>query len=62
MVSKWAVPRAANTGFGHAETLIFLEGCHGQVITQHLVVLGWRIQASGSLTQPYSSECPRKEG
>lgn len=36
VVSKWAVPKAANTGFGRAETLIFLEGCRGQVLIQYV--------------------------
>lgn len=30
------------------------------VAWEHLVILGWRIQASGSRAQPYSSECPKK--
>lgn len=36
VVSKWAVLKEANTGFGRAETLIFLEGCCGQVLIQYV--------------------------
>ena len=51
MVSERAVPKVAITVFGHAETLIFLEGCCAQVLIEHvfpppvvwehLAALGW---------------------
>lgn len=36
MVSERAVPKVAIIVFGLAETLIFLEGCHVQVLIEHV--------------------------
>lgn len=51
MVSERAVPKVAMTVFGLAETLTFPEGCHVQVLIEHvfpppvvwehLAALGW---------------------